>query len=115
MSSLNEGWVVCMCRAAAEQADAVIRDKFAPALDASIVRLQNLMEGLCHDLRKSEAKRDAKAGEHHQQLTGSKPHRLASLCGCKGEHGLLHSWTPHGLLDFTSGAVVICCLGPASA
>jgi len=52
-----------LCRVAAAQADSVIKDKFAPALDASIVRLQNVMEGLCHDLKKSDAKRDAKAGE----------------------------------------------------
>lgn len=40
----------------------MIRDKFEPALDASIVRLQNVMEGLCHDLKKQEGKRDANAG-----------------------------------------------------
>ena len=50
------------CSAAAAQAGAVIKDKFEPALDASIVRLQNVIEGLCHDLKKQEGKRDAKAG-----------------------------------------------------
>lgn len=48
---------------AAADADAIIRDKFVPALNASIVRLQNMIEGLCHDLKKSEGKRDAKAGQ----------------------------------------------------
>lgn len=64
VSGLTGGRCVCRCRVAAAQADVIIREKFAPALDASIVRLQNVMEGLCHDLRKSEAKRDAQAGEY---------------------------------------------------
>jgi hypothetical protein len=50
-------------RTAAADADAIIKDKFAPALDASILRLQNVMEGLCFDLKRSEGKRDAKAGK----------------------------------------------------
>jgi hypothetical protein len=51
-------------RTASAEADAIIKDKFAPALDASIMRLQNVMEGLCFDLKRSEGKRDAKAGKH---------------------------------------------------
>lgn len=51
-----------MCSDAAAQANAVIRDKFTPVLDASIVRLQNVLEGLCHDLKKQEGKQDATAG-----------------------------------------------------
>lgn len=54
---------LCACRLAAADADAIIKDKFVPALNASIVRLQNMIEGLCHDLKKSEGKRDAKAGQ----------------------------------------------------
>lgn len=59
---------LCACRVAAADADTIIKDKFVPALDASIVRLQNVMEGLCHDLNKSEGKRDAKAGQWQQGL-----------------------------------------------
>jgi hypothetical protein len=50
------------CRNAAANADAVVAQEFLPALDAGIIRLQNMIEGLCHDLKKKEQKRDAKAG-----------------------------------------------------
>lgn len=47
------------CSTAAAEAAGVIKDKFMPALDASILRQQNVMEGLYHDLKKSESKMDA--------------------------------------------------------
>jgi len=39
-----------------------------PALNASIVRLQNVIEGACHDLRKAELKRDAQAGRNYMHV-----------------------------------------------
>lgn len=53
---------LCTCRDTAANADAVVAEQFLPALDAGIIRLQNMMEGLCHDLKKKEQKRDATAG-----------------------------------------------------
>jgi hypothetical protein len=56
-------FVLLTGRIAAAEADAIIKDKFAPALDASILRLQNMMEGELYDLKEHEGKRDAKAGK----------------------------------------------------
>jgi len=52
-------------------ADAVISQELHPAVKASITHLQNMMEGLCHDIKKQEAKRDASAGTS-----------AATVCGC---------------------------------
>ena len=45
------------------------------------MRLQNLMEGLCHDLRKQERKRDAHAGGFWQAALLNKPFYLDALLG----------------------------------
>eukprot|EP00775_Hariotina_reticulata_P000077 gene77-biopygen206 len=74
LQELTEG-----LRAAAEDdsdavaaADAILTQELQPAMKASITHLQNMMEGLCHDIQKQEAKRDAPAAMPKERQRHSK-------------------------------------------
>jgi hypothetical protein len=46
----------------AEAASQLIEQKFAPAVQASLARMQNMIESTCFSLKRQEAKRAAVAG-----------------------------------------------------
>jgi hypothetical protein len=47
----------------AEAANQLIEQNFAPAVQASLARMQNTIESTCYNLKKQEVKRAAVAGE----------------------------------------------------
>lgn len=50
--------------AAAMHAEEMLASTYAPALEDSILQLQDSIEGTCFMLKKQEGKRDAAAGAH---------------------------------------------------